>query len=435
MPFATRSGPTMLKNPGKGEWSHPVPDAGQALCDPNNGVTMEERDAGSNDADPPLGKMAEAANSAEFPSAMVNLNALSSTLEAVSQALGDQASRVTAIEEKLGKLCIPPDARPCHVTDVSEKSHELSTAPPHDLRTDAAASQRDTATATQPTRCDVVGRRFAKPQDFDGSSPWRSFISQFESIANGHGWTASDRLSELVACLRGPALEVFAHLPDTDRLDYHSLTVSLESRFGVMKQEPWFRSQLRRRTRGTGETLPSLARDVERLVAMAYPSAVQELRDSLACDQFLDALNDADLQIAVRQGRPSSLQDALANAIEIEAIRRSAQPSGTGTSCTSVFVRGSRASEDDLPESQRLSKVQSIPDALQQILHSLNELKKDLNRAPTTRGRGRGLRRETWGSRTPGVCWSCGDKGHIRRNCPRASHFGADESSPKPSEN
>ena len=103
------------------------------LCDPNNGVTMKGRDAGSDDADPTLGKMAEVANSAEFLSAMVNMNALASTLETVSQASVNQASRVTAIEEKLDKLCISPDVRPCHVTDVSDKSHELSRAPPHDL--------------------------------------------------------------------------------------------------------------------------------------------------------------------------------------------------------------------------------------------------------------------------------------------------------------
>ena len=220
---------------------------------------------------------------------------------------------------------------------------------------------------------------------------------------------------------------------DADRQDYHNLTVSLESRFGVSKQEPWFRSQLRCRTRGAGETLPCLARDVERLVAMAYPSAVQKLRDSLACDHFLDALNDVDLQIAVRQGRPSSLQEALAHAMEIEAIRRSvrsSRPLGGEASGGSACVRGSRASEDE--QSPRPLHVPSTADALQQILHSLSDLKKELNRAPP---RGRGARGQTWGSGTPGACWSCGDKGHFRRDCPKRSSNPVGQSSSKASGN
>ena len=230
---------------------------------------------------------------------------------------------------------------------------------------------------------------------------------------------------------------MFSHLPDADRLDYQSLMASLESRFGVTKQQPWFRSQLRRRTRGAGETLPCLARDVERLVAMAYPSAVPELRDSLACDHFLDALNDADLQIAVRQGHPSSLQEALAHAIEIEAIRRSVRPSGTEASGNSVFVRGSRASEEVPPKSLQSPDVPSTAEALQQILRSLGELKTHLNHAPTIRGRGRGFRGGAWGSGTPGACWGCGDRGHIRRNCPKGSfrHDDEEPKSPNVSEN
>ena len=230
-----------------------------------------------------------------------------------------------------------------------------------------------------------------------------------------------------MACLRDSALEVFSHLPDADRADYRRLVASLEGRFGVTQQEPWFRSQLRRRTRGVGETLPSLARDVERLVAMAYPTAVQELRDSLACDHFVDALNDVDLQVAVRQGRPASLQEALAHAVEIDAIRRSVRPSRTEASGGSVFVRAGTAAENELPGESRASDAPCTADALRRILHSLGELKRDLNRVPAGRSRGRGRGRGAWGSGTPGACWSCGERGHIRRDCPRVLSRNAPE--------
>ena len=362
-------------------------------------------------------------DSLPLPLVMSTLCELNSTLEAFSQALGDQASRVTLMEEKLGQMCVTPDIPSSVSVNRGQTNVESSTGAADGPRASLANQNQASATSA---RCDTGTRRFAKPQEFDGSAPWRSFIIQFESLADGHGWSSAERRCELVACLRGPALEVFSHLPGADRLDFQSLVASLESRFGVKQQEPWFRSQLRRRTRGAGESLPSLARDVERLVALAYPTAVQELRDSLACDHFVDALNDADLQIAVRQGRPGSLQEALAHAVEIDAIRRSVRPTGTETSGGSVFVRGGRAAEGDLSRFSQAADVPDAADALQQILHSLSELRQSLNRGPS--GRGRGFRRGAGGSATPGTCWSCGEGGHMRRNCPRGP-------SPKISEN
>ena len=178
------------------------------------------------------------------------------------------------------------------------------------------------------------GRHFARPQDFDGSVPWSSYLVQFEAIAEAHRWTPGDRVGELVACLRGPALEVFAHLPTEDRRDYDRLVCALEQRFGPGRQEPWFRSQFRRRVRAPGEGLAVLARDIEQLAFHAYPAAVPSLRDSLACDQFIEALSDVDLQVAVKQSRPDGLQEALATAVEIEAIRRSARVAGQYALCS-----------------------------------------------------------------------------------------------------
>ena len=384
---------------------HKVDTAGQKSDGADAGTALEE---------------AAAAAIADSPSIMSTLNALNSTLQAFSQALGDQASRVTAMEEKMVELCVAPDALSSAPVCKNQTTLDDPIGTTADLRAGPIKSTRS-------TQGDTVGRRFAKPQEFDGSTPWRSFIIQFESIADGHGWSSAEKRGELVACLRDSALEVFSHLPDADRADYRRLVASLEGRFGVTQQEPWFRSQLRRRTRGVGETLPSLARDVERLVAMAYPTAVQELRDSLACDHFVDALNDVDLQVAVRQGRPASLQEALAHAVEIDAIRRSVRPSRTEASGGSVFVRAGTAAENELPGESRASDAPCTADALRQILHSLGELKRDLNRVPAGRSRGRGRGRGAWGSGTPGACWSCGERGHIRRDCPRVLSRNAPE--------
>ena len=211
------------------------------------------------------------------------------------------------------------------------------------------------------------------------------------------------------------------------------MLLALTHRFGVEKQELWFRAQLRRRTRGAGETLPSLAQDIERLVYLSYPSAPQELRDSLSCDHFLDALQDVDLQIAVRQGHPSTMQEALASTIEIDAIRRSVGLSGSGAPAGSdVLVRKGRGSERVGPTSDEPSTAQTLTE----IWHALENLQQTLAKSSPVGQHNRGSGRiPTQGSRTLGACWGCGNMGHFRRNCPRRVARAGDATNQQRSEN
>ena len=149
---------------------------------------------------------------------------------------------------------------------------------------------------------------------------------------------------------------------------------------------------------------------------MAYPSATVELRDSLACDHFMDALNDADLHIAVRQGRPASLPQALASAVEIEAVRRTAGVS-VQSPPSAVLIRQGQG-----PRQPRDAAAvgPATPEVLQGILRALNELQQSLagSARPGPGGSLHGTGRRGAG---PGACWECGTVGHFRRHCPRGA--------------
>ena len=95
----------MSKHQGKEEQGQHVAVEDQKATDCENGVGgvpvgHESDDAG---ADAAPGKVTETASSADLSSVVVTLSALNSTLEAFGQALGDQASRVTAIEGEIGR--------------------------------------------------------------------------------------------------------------------------------------------------------------------------------------------------------------------------------------------------------------------------------------------------------------------------------------------
>ena len=65
---------------------------------------------------------------------------------------------------------------------------------------------------------------------------------------------------------------------------------SLEERFLPPNQTELYRAQLRERRQRASETLLELGQDVRRLANLAYPTAPIYVRETLAKEQFIDAL-------------------------------------------------------------------------------------------------------------------------------------------------
>jgi hypothetical protein len=77
--------------------------------------------------------------------------------------------------------------------------------------------------------------------------------------------------------------------------------------------------ELRLRRRRQGENWSSLHRDIRRLTALAHPDLPQAARESIACDYFIDSLNDVDFSLKVREGNPATLDEALRVSLQLEA--------------------------------------------------------------------------------------------------------------------
>jgi len=65
------------------------------------------------------------------------------------------------------------------------------------------------------------------------------------------------------------------------------------------------------------DCLSELHRDIRRLIALAFPDLQQHYRDVIACDYFIDSLDDTDFALKVhernplREQNPESLDDAI----------------------------------------------------------------------------------------------------------------------------
>ncbi|CAI9727411.1 arsenite methyltransferase-like [Octopus vulgaris] len=211
-----------------------------------------------------------------------------------------------------------------------------------------------------------------KPQEFDGKVSWEAYRIQFEMLSDQNDWDEGQRAVQLPTSLKGPALEVLGQLSEVDTGPYLALVEVLQRKYGTMCQSEMYRARFRTRVRARGELLQQLAQDLESTVHKAYPTATPDLLSLFLKEQFLDALDSANLKVRVKQTRPSTMQDALASALEFESYIKSSTGNGR-------------------------------PGHKRQDCYSLKREKKLNGRA---------------GSASKGECWICGKKGHISYDCP-----------------
>ena len=68
-----------------------------------------------------------------------------------------------------------------------------------------------------------------------------------------------------------------------------------------------------------GESLRALLHDVRRLIALSYPGPMNSTTEIVDRDAFIDALDDRQLSLRVREKEPTTLEEALRVAIRLEA--------------------------------------------------------------------------------------------------------------------
>ena len=241
----------------------------------------------------------------------------------------------------------------------------------------------------------ALERPLMKPDRYDGTEDWDSYIHHFEWCAELNGWPDADKASFLLVALTGTARQVLARETRQRFVDYNSIVQVLQARFDPAGRTELHRIQLKTRVQKPGESLLMLADDIRRLVDKVYHNVPEEARGKMARDAFIDALTDREMRLRVLQMRTTTLQEALEAAIELEAMMLAEE----ARSLTSVRMIGSVGFQDPPP---------CAPQEFQQeMIRLLKELADTLS-IGTARSE-------------PRLCYKCGDPSHRVRNCPYKS--------------
>lgn len=226
-----------------------------------------------------------------------------------------------------------------------------------------------------------------KTPTFDGNVPWSTYRRQFEAAANINGWTLEEKATALMIALRGDTLNILQTIPANVEPSYDNLVSRLEMRYGDSHLQQVYHAQLKNRHQKYGETLQEFEADISRLVRMAYPNAPDSFLEQLAVESFTYGVDDVELQRDLRLGHAKTLNEALARALEFEAVKQASK---------SHHGRVRLLEE----QQQNTEKLENLEDVIQRVVTKItNE---------------REIKRQKWLR-----CWDCGELGHVRSRCPR----------------
>ena len=195
-------------------------------------------------------------------------------------------------------------------------------------------------------------------------------------LATVNRWNTREKAVYLAVSLKGSAVNVLSGIPSGQLYDYNTLLAAIEARFGNGHQAELNRMKLKNRVRKR-EGLTELAEDVEKLIRLAYPDADPAMMEVLGIDHFIDALQEEEMRLKVRQSCPKTLREAVQTSLELESFQlASRQRSRT---VRGVKIDSSSESEADTTAAYFQKQVLGcLREGLQEVLSQYSTVRENV---------------------------------------------------------
>ena len=127
---------------------------------------------------------------------------------------------------------------------------------------------------------------------------------------------------QLATSLQEEARTILSELSYLERENYASLVRALSDRYDHSQPPEFYRMQLKRRKRGSKESITDLSNELRTLVNRAHPGMVAREKEEKTLQYFFDALHDVDLEWTLFQKRPQNLAEAIQVVQEYEMFNQ-----------------------------------------------------------------------------------------------------------------
>ncbi|VDI13652.1 Hypothetical predicted protein [Mytilus galloprovincialis] len=271
-------------------------------------------------------------------------------------------------------------------------------------------------------------RREREPDKFDGKSvDWQDYIVHFEQTAQWNDWDDESKAQQLCMCLRGTAQKLLGDAKSNVLADYTSLKDMLSKRFAPKERITAYRCEFNSRIRRKSESIQDYGYALRRLVRLAYPDL--EKTEDLAIDQFIRGLGNFDVQKRVQFSHPTTLESAIALAIEYEAFVGSMstevrKPKEQTEEHAAAIQSVKRSDKNDKGNTENVKAQSDLSEVTRTIMNCFEQLSKKIEEINKT---------------IPLQCTKCNRLGHVVKdcrvptcyNCQKVGHVSKDCKAPK----
>ena len=285
----------------------------------------------------------------------------------------------------------------------------------------------------EPTRFVRVSRR--PPPRYTASSDLELWLKRFELYVRQIGLPEDQWAAELLPLLDDTAFRVIMQLGLAESTDFGVVTENLMRQFSPKGNELQWQRRLQTRRQQPGEQLVEFAGALRVLADKAYPNWTSGQRGEVLRNQFIQGVSSPSVQLRLMCEMPDTLEGALSLAVQQQSVETAQQhlykEMHRGEAAAMALQQ--RSDEEDT-RTESASNAMSRDSARETFDPRFVEMSKELRRLSSELSQLRGgpsRRGSQWqhGQRGRGrpTCWNCGERGHIRRNCPRPLKEGRTE--------
>ena len=259
----------------------------------------------------------------------------------------------------------------------------------------------------------MAARPVVLPEPFNGDSSWGQWECHFKNVAEVNNWEDGDKLKWLKVRLTGRAQTAFQRLPEAVRASFKEATAALRQRFEPPSKKPLYQAELQQRRKKKTESWADFADDLRAISEKAYPELEDKAKETLALNAYLSQLSDPQIAFGVKQKRPENLDDAVTATVELESYLPSKEGAVNSVAEENLETTMCGATVGAVSTTERLvSLVEKLTDRVKKLEQSRLSAgyPSSVEREPALGGRRYYSRKEV-------VCYRCGRKGHIARNC------------------
>ncbi len=270
------------------------------------------------------------------------------------------------------------------------------------------------------------------PKPYAVGGDFALWVRRFEAYSKAVRIPDEQMCNALLALLDDDAFRAFdlLQLSAAEVADYKRLVEALSLRFASTAGEAELRFQLSQRCQLPAETLDQFADALIDLTNRAYPALEQAVRAGLARDRFIAGVSADYIQESLLEKAPETLDKAREHAKRLEAARIARRRMQTGKA-TVHSVGNDAPSEEPRVAAATGARQDELTELVRRNTETMQELLRQMTAATggvhqlqpkMFQNRQRQAR-----ARPQPTCWTCGERGHLRRNCPVGPNSGNEQ--------